>query len=632
MNDNSDSDTTSLTQRCMQFFVLLFFFAALENSKADFETFQHDIEISQDVYFCKRKSTLHTQFNRERMTQPQQQDIKSTFARFVAAPSVSATLSEFATLRHLCGLAETTNGLAVFRHMQQTVQPTLPFRSAQLFNLLQTRVAAASATSGGEHVNALSHLVIVGAGPVGLRAAVEAAMCGFPTVTVVERRADFSRLNVIKTWKVTLEDLLALGLKFFVPSQQTHGFTHCGTRDIQATLLKAALLLGVRFRFEQRVVGVHDDAGQWRVVVVPSPPPRSPATAAQHDLLSFVACRVDPSLLQRTSRVNFVEPAAGEAAVLTDDALARLRATFERVDLLPVTTLMVAEGERSALLANLGFSRAVTRYASAVGLVVNVVRGAAPGNVVRGAAPGGGEAVGVASLAAADWNSGEKSALAKMAAAGIKCENVEHLVSSEARFFVCTVMKETLIDRGVFIADPEDGTRIVIARENINTDALWKLARDVCAHFGFADAEFAPHNPVQCFDFSAKGELIEKARVLGDRLLVLPIGDALQSPFWPQGLGVNKGFHSAIDAVAAALAAERQGAQQGVATQQFLHVVRNYVAFFEQQLTAPGTNWSTDPTTRYKRDLFRRMHMDAVEQHKESPLTDELLNHFGWKR
>ena len=31
--------------------------------------------------------------------------------------------------------------------------------------------------------------------------------------------------------------------------------------------------------------------------------------------------------------------------------------------------------------------------------------------------------------------------------------------------------------------------------------------------------------------------------------LVMPIGDALQSPFWPQGLGVNAGFHSALNAL-----------------------------------------------------------------------------------
>ena len=30
---------------------------------------------------------------------------------------------------------------------------------------------------------------------------------------------------------------------------------------------------------------------------------------------------------------------------------------------------------------------------------------------------------------------------------------------------------------------------------------------------------------------------------------VFPIGDAVLEPFWPQGLGSNRGFHSALDAV-----------------------------------------------------------------------------------
>jgi hypothetical protein len=31
-------------------------------------------------------------------------------------------------------------------------------------------------------------------------------------------------------------------------------------------------------------------------------------------------------------------------------------------------------------------------------------------------------------------------------------------------------------------------------------------------------------------------------------LLVMPVGDALQEPFWPEGLGVNRGMHNALDA------------------------------------------------------------------------------------
>ena len=51
---------------------------------------------------------------------------------------------------------------------------------------------------------------------------------------------------------------------------------------------------------------------------------------------------------------------------------------------------------------------------------------------------------------------------------------------------------------------------------------------------------------------------VEK-RALPRPLLVLPVGDALQEPFWPEGLGVNRGMHNAMDA---AHVADRWGAAQ----------------------------------------------------------------------
>eukprot|EP00966_Prymnesium_polylepis_P110002 2545137-Prymnesium_polylepis.1 len=34
-------------------------------------------------------------------------------------------------------------------------------------------------------------------------------------------------------------------------------------------------------------------------------------------------------------------------------------------------------------------------------------------------------------------------------------------------------------------------------------------------------------------------------------LLVMPVGDALQEPFWPEGLGTNRGVHNARDTAVA---------------------------------------------------------------------------------
>ena len=66
-------------------------------------------------------------------------------------------------------------------------------------------------------------------------------------VSVIEKRAEFSRANVLILWQCTLDDLVALGAKHYVPSLQTAAtWHHMGTREIQLSLLKTALLFGVR--------------------------------------------------------------------------------------------------------------------------------------------------------------------------------------------------------------------------------------------------------------------------------------------------------------------------------------------------------------------------------------------------
>ena len=42
---------------------------------------------------------------------------------------------------------------------------------------------------------------------------------------------------------------------------------------------------------------------------------------------------------------------------------------------------------------------------------------------------------------------------------------------------------------------------------------------------------------------------VAKASGMIHTVPVFPIGDAILEPFWPQGLGSNRGFHSAMDAI-----------------------------------------------------------------------------------
>ena len=57
-------------------------------------------------------------------------------------------------------------------------------------------------------------MLIIGAGPVGLRLAMECILLG-AEVMVTEKRTTFSRNNVLHLWPFTIEDLRQLGAKKF---------------------------------------------------------------------------------------------------------------------------------------------------------------------------------------------------------------------------------------------------------------------------------------------------------------------------------------------------------------------------------------------------------------------------------
>ena len=101
------------------------------------------------------------------------------------------------------------------------------WKSAALFQLLdgrakQTEYRQQQQASGGavgvsdEGIGAAygKHVLVVGAGPVGLRAAVEAAFLG-AKVDLVEKRDSFTRNNSLHLWPFLITDLKNLGAKKF---------------------------------------------------------------------------------------------------------------------------------------------------------------------------------------------------------------------------------------------------------------------------------------------------------------------------------------------------------------------------------------------------------------------------------
>ncbi|KAG7259025.1 hypothetical protein CRUP_032969, partial [Coryphaenoides rupestris] len=123
--------------------------------------------------------------------------------------------------------------------------------------------------------------VIVGAGPCGLRTAVELGLMG-ARVLLLEKRDAFSRNNVLHLWPFAIHDLRGLGAKRFYGKFCSGSIDHISIRQLQLVLLKVALLLGVEVHvnveFKQLVeppVNQERHKVGWRLEVHPKSHPVS---------------------------------------------------------------------------------------------------------------------------------------------------------------------------------------------------------------------------------------------------------------------------------------------------------------------------------------------------------------------
>ncbi|XP_078271383.1 F-actin-monooxygenase mical2b isoform X2 [Rhinoraja longicauda] len=126
--------------------------------------------------------------------------------------------------------------------------------------------------------------LIIGAGPCGLRTAIELALLGCKVV-VLEKRETFGRNNVLHLWPSTIHDLRALGAKKFHGKFCAGAIDHISIRQLQLILVKVALLLGVEVHanlgFMQLLEPPEDQQMQgigWRAELHPKDHPVSQFT------------------------------------------------------------------------------------------------------------------------------------------------------------------------------------------------------------------------------------------------------------------------------------------------------------------------------------------------------------------
>ncbi|XP_070695284.1 F-actin-monooxygenase mical1 [Pempheris klunzingeri] len=124
--------------------------------------------------------------------------------------------------------------------------------------------------------------LVLGAGPCGLRTAIELSLLG-AQVVVLEKREAFSRNNVLHLWPFTIYDLRGLGAKKFYGKFCTGSLDHVSIRQLQLILLKVSLLLGVEVHTGVEFQGLIEPSGEngWMAKLQPS---SHPAAAFQFDV------------------------------------------------------------------------------------------------------------------------------------------------------------------------------------------------------------------------------------------------------------------------------------------------------------------------------------------------------------
>eukprot|EP00475_Leptophrys_vorax_P016530 TRINITY_DN2298_c0_g1_i1.p1 TRINITY_DN2298_c0_g1~~TRINITY_DN2298_c0_g1_i1.p1 ORF type:complete len:593 (+),score=158.69 TRINITY_DN2298_c0_g1_i1:56-1834(+) len=548
---------------------------------------------------------------------------EAAFDKFLAAGEVTDVLSAFYDSLGEHKIGYDAKDPSFYKSFRDDYEPRLSYGAKRIFKTLDEQIQKRCKLAPELIVphEKRPFVLISGAGPCGIRAGIECALMGIHA-TVIDKRTTFSRANILTLWPGTNADLVSLGAKLFFPDMKTQGgLLHLGTREIQMALLKSALLLGVHFRYGNEVESIlvpSSADSKWAAVLssqnagkaqqnesADEKSSSSEDKAAAEAAVSFKSS-LKSADYEVTFKCNMIERPEIDASFFVQTEEQGAGADDEKVlDAIPFDAFLVAEGEWSRTLRRFGFVKKIDKFAQAIGVVVNL-------DFDKNNATEKKLKPFTASRYAVDWRDG---ILGQLDAIGLACENIEYLKGS-THFIVVTVTKESLLARGVLKQDFAASLELFKA-DNLDLDAFYAAGRDIANLVGIPeDTPFCKHNPVQIFDFSSRSRCALPIKVLSRRSpfvhdsfvevdsgqdgpFVLPIGDALLEPFWPQGLGCNRGFHGVFDSVHAIASTATTGdAKEAYVERVFAYNLMHAFAFTPEVVTAQEC-WTIDPLKRY---------------------------------
>ncbi|XP_044048102.1 protein-methionine sulfoxide oxidase mical3a isoform X21 [Siniperca chuatsi] len=456
------------------------------------------------------------------------------FDNFVQATTCKGTLKAF---QELCDHLEVKPiDSRIFYHK---LKSKLNYWKAKaLWAKLDKRASQKEYKKGRACAN--SKCLIIGAGPCGLRTAIELAFLG-AKVVLLEKRDAFSRNNVLHLWPFTIQDLRGLGAKKFYGKFCAGAIDHISIRQLQLMLLKVALLLGIEIHVNVEFKGL-----------------------------------IEPPEDQETERIGW---------------RAEVHPRTHPVNELEFDVIIGADGRRNTLP---GFRRKEFRGKLAIAITANFInRNTTAEAKVE-------EISGVAFIFNQKFFQDLREATGIDLENIVYYKDDTHyfvMTAKKQSLLEKGVILHDYADTELLLsrANVDQAALLSYAREaaDFSTNHQLPTLDFAINHYGQPD--------VAMFDFtcmyaSENAALVRQRN--GHKLLVALVGDSLLEPFWPMGTGIARGFLAAMDS-GWMVKSWAQGKTPLEVLAERESIYRLLPQTTPENVSKNFSHYSVDPTTRY---------------------------------